>query len=120
MMQCTNLSCKAREESAKLEHNILSDRKLKIHRVLSEYMADIDLDTRLLSDFIYSLNIARRQVTAYPSGHPMIAAAAEKLLALLEKVLEFRREVTLGIARDTLLLDGKQLDHTNPVYRDFA
>jgi HEAT repeat protein len=50
----------------------------------------------------------------------MIASAAEKLLALLEKVLEFRREVTLGIARDTLILDGKQLDPANPVYRDFA
>ncbi|MDD1617825.1 MAG: hypothetical protein LUQ28_15430 [Methylococcaceae bacterium] len=83
-------------------------------------MTNIDLDTRFLSDFIYSLNIARRQVAAYPPGHPMIASAAEKLLALLEKVLELRREVTLGIARDTLLLDGKQLDPTNPVYRDFA
>jgi len=83
-------------------------------------MANLDLDTRFLSDFIYSLNIARRQVAAYPPGHPMIASAAEKLLALLEKVLEFRREVTLGIARDTLILDGKQLDPANPVYRDFA
>ena len=50
----------------------------------------------------------------------MIAAAAEKLLILLEKVLEFRPEVSLGIARNTLLLDGKQLDPSNPVYCDFA
>jgi len=54
-------------------------------------MAKLDLDTRLLSEFLYALNIARRQVAAYPPGHPMIALAAEKLLTLLEKVLEFRR-----------------------------
>lgn len=83
-------------------------------------MDNLDLDTRLLSEFLYALNIARRQIAAYPPGHPMITAASEKLLALLKKVLEFRREVTLGIARDTLLLDGKQLDLANPVYRDLA
>lgn len=83
-------------------------------------MANHDLDTQLLSDFIYAMNIARRQVASYPQGHPMITSAAERLLALLDKVLEFRPEVTLGIARDTLVLDGKQLDPTNPVYRDFA
>src|SRR5512145_1796884 len=83
-------------------------------------MANLDLDTRLLSDFIYALNIARRQVAAYPPGHSMIASAVEKLLALLEKVLEFSREVTLGIARYTLLRDGKHLRPTNPVYRHFA
>ncbi len=89
-------------------------------RTLAEPMANLDLDTRLLSEFLYALNIARRQVAVYPPGHPMIASASEKLLALLENVLEFRREVTLGIARDTLLLDGKQLDPANPVYRDLA
>jgi hypothetical protein len=81
---------------------------------------NLDLDTRLLSEFVYALNIARRQVAAYPPGHPMIAAAAEKLVSLQEKLLEFRRELTIGIARDTLLIDNKQLDPANPVYRDLA
>jgi len=80
----------------------------------------LDLDTKLLSDFIYSLNIARRQVQSYPPGHPIIAAAADKLLGLLPKLLEFRAEVTIGIARDTLLVGGKSLDGSNPIYRDFA
>ena len=80
----------------------------------------LDLDTKVLSDFIYSLNIARRQVQSYPSGHPIIAAAADKLLGLLPKLLEFRSDVTIGIARDTLLVGGQALDSTNPIYRDFA
>ena len=73
-----------------------------------------------MSDFIYSLNIARRQIQSYPPGHPIIAAAADKLLGLLPKLLEFRSEVTIGIARDTLLVGGQVLDNTNPIYRDFA
>ena len=67
-------------------------------------MPEIDLDTKVLSDFLYALNIARRQVIAYPSGHPMIAQAADKLLTLLTRLLEFRSEVTIGIARDLSLI----------------
>ncbi len=48
-------------------------------------MDKLDLDTRLLSEFLYALNIARRQVAAYPPGHPMITAASEKLLTLGER-----------------------------------
>lgn len=80
----------------------------------------LDLDTKVMSDFIYSLNIARRQIQSYPPGHPIITAAADKLLGLLPKLLEFRSEITIGIARDTLLVGGKMLDNTNPIYRDFA
>lgn len=83
-------------------------------------MANLDIDTRLLSEFVYALNIARRQVAVYPPGHPLITHAAEKLIALLEKLLEFRQEVTIGIAHHTLLIDNKQLDPANPVYHDFA
>ena len=83
-------------------------------------MSNLDLDTRLLSEFVYALSIARRQVVAYPPGHPMIASASEKLIALKERLLEFRQEVTIGIARNTLLIEGNQLDPANPVYRDLA
>lgn len=82
--------------------------------------SSLNLDTKVLSEFIYALNIARRHILAYPSGHPVITAAAGKLVGLLPKMLEFRPEITIGIARDTLLVDGQVLDNTNPVYRDFA
>ncbi len=80
----------------------------------------LDLDTRILSEFIYALNIARRQVVAYPAGHPVIASAADKLLSLLPRLLEFRSEITIGIARDTLMVGGQVLDAGNAVYRDLA
>lgn len=83
-------------------------------------MPGSDLDTEVLHDFIYALNITRRQVLAYPPGHPMVATATERLLTLLPRLLEFRPEVTIGIARNLLLIDGQPLDAANPVYRDLA
>ncbi len=80
----------------------------------------LDLDTKVLSELIYALNIARRHILAYPAGHPVIAAAADKLLGLFPKMIEFRSEITIGIARDTLLVGGQVLDSSNPIYRDFA
>jgi hypothetical protein len=78
------------------------------------------LDTRLLSDFIFELNISRRCVTSYPKGHPLIHASVEKVVSLLPTLLEFREEITLGIARDSLIFEKSFLDRKNPVYKDYA
>jgi len=80
----------------------------------------LDLDTKLLSEFIYALNIARRQVLSYPPGHPMVATATAKLIDVVPRLLEFRKEITLGIARDVLMVDGGLLDAGNPVFQDLA
>jgi hypothetical protein len=39
---------------------------------------------------------------------------------LLPQLLEFREEITLGIARDTLIFGKSFLDRKNPVYQDYA
>ncbi len=80
----------------------------------------LDLDTRLLSNFIYELNIARRHVIAYPSQHPVIAASIGKVLALLRELLTLRESLMLGIAKDTLIIGDSFLDKNNPVYGDLA
>lgn len=78
------------------------------------------LDTKVLSDFIFELNISRRCVTSYPKGHPLISASMKKVVNLLPRLLEFREEITLGIARDTLVFGKSSLDPKNPVYQDYA
>lgn len=78
------------------------------------------LDARLVTEFVYALNIARRQVVAYPAGHQMIKSATAKLAEASARLLESRAEAKLGIARDTLLMDGEVLDAANPVFRDLA
>jgi len=78
------------------------------------------LDTKVLSDFIFELNISRRCVTSYPKGHPLISSSMKKVVNLLPQLLEFREEITLGIARDTLIFGKSFLDRKNPVYQDYA
>lgn len=81
---------------------------------------ETDLDTQLLSDFIYELNISRRHLATYPPGHPMIISATEKVLLLLEQLFDYRTTISFGIAKNALLFDQRWLDKNNPVYRDFA
>ena len=77
-------------------------------------------DSKLLSDFIYELNIARRCGLSYPPGHPRIQASIKKVMSLLGRLLEFREKITLGIARDVIVVEKYHLDKKNPVYRDYA
>ena len=77
-------------------------------------------DSKLLSDFIYELNIARRCYLSYPEGHPRIQASTKRVMSLLGRLLEFREKITLGIARDVIVVGKYHLDKKNPVYRDYA
>lgn len=79
-----------------------------------------EIDTQLLSDFIYDLNIARRKLALYPEDHPQIADSCTIVLNILKKLCQFRDEITLGIAPEALIFDQNWLDENNPVYRDCA
>lgn len=78
------------------------------------------LDTRLLSNLVYQLNIVRRQVGAYPPGHQVVRASAERTIKILENLKISTSQVTIGVARDRLMLGGAPLDPKNPVYREYA
>jgi len=73
-----------------------------------------------LSDAIIELNISRKNVGIYPPGHIQITRSIDRVFELLNKLFEIRAEMTLGIAKDTLLVGHDYLDKKNPVYRDFA
>jgi len=77
-------------------------------------------DTKVLSKFIYSLNIARQHVGGYPPTHPLIAKSVSRTLGLLSELLEFQETLTLGVFRDSLLVSNATLDPRNPVYRKLA
>ena len=80
----------------------------------------LDLDKKVLEEFIFALNIARRQVMAYPPGHPMVATATGNLIEVIPRLLKSHNDITLGIARDTLMIEGGSLGRSNPVFRDLA
>lgn len=81
---------------------------------------DIPLDTRLLSEAVIELNISRKNVGIYPPGHAQITKSIDRAFFLLQKLFEIRSEMTLGVAKDTLLVGEDYLDQKNPVYRDCA
>lgn len=86
----------------------------------AEQNQTLDLDTKLLAEFIYALNIARRQILSYPVGHPIVVSATAKLIEVVPRLLEFRKMITLGVARDTLMFEGGALDAADPVFKDLA
>jgi hypothetical protein len=48
------------------------------------------IDTRALSTLIIELNIARRNCSSYPEGHPLIDSSLHKVLGVYTIVLETR------------------------------
>lgn len=81
---------------------------------------EVPLDTRLLSEAVIELNISRKNVGIYPPGHIQITKSIDRAYNLLQKMFEIRAEMTLGVAKDTLLVGSDYLDQKNLVYRDFA
>ncbi len=81
---------------------------------------EVPIDTRLLSETVIELNISRKNVSIYPPGHIQITRSIDRAFDILQKLFEIRSEMTLGVAKDTLLVGHDYLDQRNPVYRDFA
>jgi hypothetical protein len=80
----------------------------------------LPIDAKLLSDAIIELNISRRSVGLYPSEHPIAKEAIKRAFELLKNLFELRSNITLGIAKDTLVIDEFTLDRKNPVFSEFA
>ena len=80
----------------------------------------LPIDARLLTDAVIELNISRRTIGLYPGDHPFIREAMEKAFNFFQKLFELRSSITLGIARDTLVIDEYILEKKNPVFREFA
>ena len=81
---------------------------------------EIPLDTQLLSEAVIEFNISRKNVGIYPPGHIQITKSIDRTYQILQKIFEIRAEMTLGVAKDILLVGHDYLDPKNPVYRDFA
>lgn len=81
---------------------------------------ELNPDTKNLSAFIIELNIALRLVTSYPKDHPVVTSSLQKVLELLEKLQESGEEITIGVARDSLMAGHSALDGRNPVYKNLA
>lgn len=80
----------------------------------------LPLDARLLADAVIELNISRRNVAIYPKGHSLVEKSLNKSFNFLRELFELRSEITLAVAKDVLIVDDRNLDKKNPVFREFA
>ena len=80
----------------------------------------LPIDARLLTEAVIELNISRKSVGLYPPDHYIIKGTVARAFGLLERLFELRSSITLGIAKDTLVIDEYSLDRKNPVFSEFA
>jgi hypothetical protein len=76
--------------------------------------------SRDLSDFLVEFSIALHRHAMYPTGHPSLGPAAERLTERAARLLEDRPTIAFGVARHQLIIDGVATDPNQPVLRRLA
>lgn len=76
--------------------------------------------SRELGDFLIELSIALNKHAMYPDGHPSLLPAADGVVQRLVPLLEQRATLSLGVAREQLVIEGVATDAKHPVLRDLA
>lgn len=76
--------------------------------------------SRELADFLIELSIALHKHAMYPGGHPTLGPAADAVARRLASILAERGTLSLGVARDQLVIEGVATDPRNPVLKDLA
>ena len=62
------------------------------------------LDTKQIAETVLELNITRKNVQIYPLGHEQVQQSIEKTYQTLLKTLANHTELTLGIAKNSLMI----------------
>lgn len=75
---------------------------------------------RDLADFLIQFSIALHRYAMYPGGHPSLAPTVEAALERLGNLLHERDTLSLGVARNQLVIEGVATEPTNPVLRELA
>ena len=75
---------------------------------------------RELADFLIELSIALHKHAVYPGDHPTLGPAAEGVARRLDSLLATRGKLSLGVARNQLIIEGVATDPKNPVLHDLA
>ncbi len=73
-----------------------------------------------LADVLIELSIALHKHAMYPDGHPSLGPACERVAQRLDPLLAEHGSLSLGIARDQLVIEGVATDPKNPVLQDLA
>ena len=76
--------------------------------------------SRDLAEFLIEFSIALHKHAMYPGGHPTLAPAAGAVGTRLGNLMVERPTLSLGVARDQLVIDGVATDPKNMLLHDLA
>src|SRR2546427_794624 len=76
--------------------------------------------SRDLADFLIELSIALHKHAMYPEGHPSLAPAAAGVARRAGDLLQDRPTLSLGVARNQLIIEGVATDPKHPVLAELA
>src|SRR5882672_8319626 len=76
--------------------------------------------SRELADFLIELSIALHKHAMYPEGHALLAPAAAGVARRAEQFLEERATLSLGVARQQLVIEGVATDPKHPLLAELA
>jgi len=76
--------------------------------------------SRELADFLVEFSIVLHKRSMYPAGHPHIKDSAERFAHRLNALLGNRDSVTLGVARNRLVIESVTTDPKNALLRELA
>lgn len=73
-----------------------------------------------LTDFLIEFSIGLHKNAIYPPGHPLLENTTAELSTRLAALLRERAALSLGVARQQLIIEGVATDEANPVLRELA
>jgi hypothetical protein len=76
--------------------------------------------SRELADFLIELSIALHKHAMYPQGHPSLGPAAASVTRRAGLLLVDRSTLSLGVARQQLVIEGVATDPKHPVLGELA
>jgi len=76
--------------------------------------------SRELRDFLIQFSIALHRFGMYPDGHPSLPPTVERVTGLVADLLFDRPSLSIGIARNQLIIEGVATDPKNPVLQELA
>ncbi|HEY5939543.1 MAG TPA: hypothetical protein VIT87_01900 [Gemmatimonadales bacterium] len=76
--------------------------------------------SRDLADFLIEFSIVLHKRSMYPAGHPHLRTGTERFGRRLNRLLQNRESVTLGVARNRLVIETATTDPKNALLRDLA
>ena len=75
---------------------------------------------RGLGEFLIELSIALHKNAIYPEGHPLVETAVAGVVRRLVALLEQRATLSLGVARNQLVIEGVATDPKNSLLSELA